>query len=87
VTLAGEFLRGHRDELLQLARNRETQEKAEHPLERIMDIEDIENGVSITTTGIHLARTIGVAIHDAYKGELQYHYNKQENLLRVHWAR
>jgi len=87
VTLTGEFLAGHRDELLHLARNREMKEKADHPLERIMDVEDVEDGVSITTTGIHLARAIGDAMHDAYKGKLEYHYNKEENLLRVHWAR
>ena len=87
VVLKGEFLAGHRDELLQLARNRETQEKAEHPLERIMGIEDVEGGVQITTTDTHLARNIGEAVHSAYKGELEYHYNKEQNLLRVHWAR
>ena len=87
VVLKGEFLAGHRDELLQLARNRETQEKAEHPLERIMAVEDVEGGVQITTTDTHLARNIGEAVHSAYKGELEYHYNKEQDLLRVHWAR
>ena len=52
-----------------------------------MDIENVEDGVSITTTGIHLARAIGDAMHDGYKGKLEFHYNKEENLLRVHWAR
>jgi hypothetical protein len=87
VTLAGEFFGAHRDDLLHLARKRETQEKAEHPLERIMDIADLEDGVLITTTGIHLARDIGEAVHAAYKGDLEYHYNKEENLLRVRWNR
>jgi NMD protein affecting ribosome stability and mRNA decay len=87
VTLEGEFFVAHRDEIIHLARNREAQEKAEHPLERIMAIEDVERGVQITTTDMHLARDIGEAVHDAYKGELQYRYNKEENLLRVHWAR
>jgi NMD protein affecting ribosome stability and mRNA decay len=87
VELHGEFLAGHRDEVLQLARNREAKEKAEHPLERIMDVEDVDGGVLITTTDTHLARDIGEALHSAYKGELEYHYNKEENLLRVHWAR
>jgi NMD protein affecting ribosome stability and mRNA decay len=87
VVLTGEFLAGHRDEVLQLARHREAREKAEHPLERIMDIEDVEGGVQITTTDTHLARDIGEAVHSAYKGELQYHYNKEQNLLRVQWAR
>jgi len=87
VTLEGEFLQAHRDELLQLARNREAKEKAEHPLERIMAIEDVDGNVQITTTDTHLARDIGEAVHAAYKGELEYHYNKEENLLRVHWTR
>jgi len=87
VVLEGEFLAGHRDEVLQLARNREAKEKAEHPLERIMAIEDFEGGVQITTTDTHLARNIGEAVHSAYKGVLEYHYNKEQNLLRVHWAR
>ena len=87
VVLKGEFLAGHRDEVLQLARNREAKEKAEHPLERIMGIEDVEGGVQITTTDTHLARDIGEAVHSAYKGDLEYHYNMEQNLLRVHWAR
>jgi NMD protein affecting ribosome stability and mRNA decay len=87
VTLAGQFLAAHREELLHLARHREAQEKAEHPLERIMAIEDVEGGVLITTTDTHLARNIGEAVHAAYKGLLEYHYNKGENLLRVHWSR
>ncbi|HEU0201076.1 MAG TPA: BCAM0308 family protein [Burkholderiaceae bacterium] len=87
VTLTGDFFVTRRDELLHLARHRESQEKAEHPLERIMGIEDVKDGVLITTTGMHLARDIGEAVHAAYKGTLEYHYNKEENLLRVQWNR
>ena len=87
VTLQGGFFAAHRDEILHLARNREAHEKAEHALERIMAVEEVEGGVLITTTDTHLARDIGEAVHEAYKGDLQYHYNKEENLLRVHWAR
>jgi len=87
VALTGEFFAAHRDEVLHLARNREAHEKSEHPLERIMAVEDVGQGVLITTTDTHLARDIGEAVHAAYKGELEYHYNKEENLLRVQWAR
>ncbi|HTT14058.1 MAG TPA: BCAM0308 family protein [Burkholderiaceae bacterium] len=87
VTLAGEFLAAHRDDVLQLVHDREAREKADHPLERIMSFEDAEDGVSITTTGIHPARSIGEAVYAAYKGHAEYHYNKQENLLRVRWMR
>lgn len=87
VTLSGSFLSEHRDELINLARNCEAREKAEHPLERIMGIEDVQDGVLITTTDTHLAREIGEAVHAAYKGKTEYHYSKEENLLRVHWTR
>lgn len=41
----------------------------------------------VTTTDPHLARRIGDALHHAYKGELEYRYNKQDKLLRVSWSR
>jgi len=87
VTLKGEFFAGHRAEILQRMKNCEEMEKRDHPLERLMDVEDAEDGVQVTTTGTHLARRIGDALYDAYKGELEYHYNKEENLLRVSWRR
>lgn len=87
VTLSGSFLNAHREELLHLVKNQEEHEKAEHPLKRIMKIEDQEDGVLVTTTDIHLARGIGEALHHAYQGELEFHYNEQENLLRVVWER
>ncbi|MCX8115706.1 MAG: BCAM0308 family protein [Burkholderiaceae bacterium] len=87
VTLKGEFFAAHREEILRIARNCETREKAEHPLERIMEVEDLEDGVQITTTDAHLARAIGEAVHDAYKGELEVKYSKEENLVRVYWSR
>jgi hypothetical protein len=42
---------------------------------------------AVTTTDAHLARRIGDALHHAYKGELEYRYNKEDNLLRVAWCR
>jgi len=87
VTLKGDFLREHRDQILHLVRNHEAKEKAEHPLERIMAIEDTADGVLVTTTDTHLARDIAEALYHAYKGELEFHYNKEENLLRATWNR
>lgn len=87
VSIEGEFGREHRDEVLSLARNLETREKAEHPLQRIMDVEEQDDKLMITTTDIHLARNIGEALENAYKGELEFHYLKEEYLLRVRWKR
>ena len=87
VNVSGDFFTSHRDELLQLIRNEEARAKAGHPLKRILDIADENGGTLVTTTDIHLARGIGEALHHAYQGELEYHYNEQEHLLRVAWQR
>lgn len=87
VTLAGPFLQAHREEILNLARNHEEKEKAEHPLKRIMAIEPDGDGMLITTTDPHLARGIGEALHRAYDGELDFAYVDESDLLRVSWRR
>lgn len=87
VSLYGEFFAAHEPEILQLIRHRETQEKTGHPQQRIMDIEKTKHGTVVTTTDIHLARGIGEALHHAYQGELEFHYNPDQNLLRVSWSR
>lgn len=83
VTLRGPFLAAHRDEILRLAHNHEALERAEHPLQRIMAVSEVEGGLLVTTTDAHLARGIAEAVHHAYKGELEFHYNSEENLLRA----
>lgn len=85
VSIEGPFAQSHRAELVNLARNLEQREKAEHPLKRIMSIEEEDGKLLIATTDIHLARNIGDALQNAYKGELDFHYNKEEYLLRVRW--
>lgn len=87
VTVEGQFAQDHREEMLNLVRHLETREKAEHPLQRIMSIDDQYGKLEITTTDIHLARGIGEALQHAYKGDLNFHYNKDQYLLRVHWQR
>lgn len=87
VSMTGRFFREHREEILALAQHCARREGAEHPLERIMGIEDIRGGVLLTTTSIHLARLVAEALHRAHKGELNYRYNRAENLLRANWRR
>lgn len=87
LTLQGSFFVAHRDEIMHTVHNVETRERTEHPLKRIMAIEEKEGTVLVTTTDIHLARGIGEALHHAYQGELEFHYNPQEYLLRVRWTR
>jgi NMD protein affecting ribosome stability and mRNA decay len=87
VTVKGEFIKDHRDEIIALVKSKEDREKAEHPLQRIMAIEDTREGLQVKTTDSHLARGIGEALHDAYKGELKLKYSRDENLLRAVWKR
>lgn len=87
LTLSGEFFHSHRDEIMRLVHNHEKHERTEHPLNRIMAEEEQKDGSTlVTTTDIHLARGIGEALHHAYQGELEFHYNPEQNLLRVNWA-
>lgn len=85
LTLHGEFYQAHQTEIMHLVRNHEKRERAEHPLQRIIAIEDRNGKTIVTTTDIHLTRGIGEALHHAYQGELNYHYNPEQNLLRVDW--
>jgi hypothetical protein len=85
ISLIGDFFAAHEQEILQLIRNHEAKEKQEHPLQRIMDIEKTAHGTLVTTTDIHLARGIGEALLHAYRGELEFHYNPEQILLRVTW--
>lgn len=85
VTLEGPFFTAHSEEIMHMVRNLEQKEKAEHPLKRIVAIEQQGDAVLVTTTDIHLARGIGEALRHAYHGEVEMHYHEGENLLRVHW--
>lgn len=85
--MTGPFFREHREEILSLARHCAQKEGAEHPLERVMAIDETRGGVLLSTTSIHLARRIAEAVRRAHKGELRWHYNRAENLLRASWQR
>jgi len=88
VVLKGDFLKHHKDEIVATIKGKEKREKAEHPLQRIMDIRDVANGaLQVATTDSHLARGIGEAIHQAFQGDLKVRYSKDENLVRVAWKR
>jgi hypothetical protein len=87
LTFTGAFARGHKQELLQLARHQEKMEMAEHPMHRILKIEESRGAILISTTDIHLPKRIGGAVHHAYKGKLDSHYDEGGYLLRMTWNR
>lgn len=86
VTMNGDFVKTHRVEVLRLARNEEKAERDQHPLHRIIQVEERPGGVVVSTTDIHLPRRIGEALRRAYKGRLELHYEKESCLVRVNWT-
>ena len=87
ITLTGKFVGKHRGELIALAHRLEEKAKSEHPLQRIMAIEEGEDRLVIKTTDIHLPHRIADVVHKAYKGHLEQHYDEEGYFVRVNWNR
>jgi hypothetical protein len=87
VTVAGEYFAAHREEILNLIHNVEDKEKTNHPLNRIMVLEERPEGVAISTTDTHLPRRLGEALLRAHGGELDLQYPEEEQLVRAAWSR
>jgi hypothetical protein len=52
-----------------------------------MGIERRPEGLVISTTDTHLPRRIGEALKHAYHGQLELHYDRDEDFVRVNWRR
>jgi hypothetical protein len=87
VTLAGAYLAGHRDEILARVRHIGQLEAREHPLHRVISVEDRGPEVIIETTDIHLPHRIVHALEDAWGGQVQTHYDPEGHFARVRWQR
>lgn len=87
IEIQGGFFDEHHDEILNLVQNVEEKEKANHPMERIMGIEERPDRTVVSTTGIHVARGIGSALASAYHGELSVRYLDEEAGIQVRWTR
>lgn len=87
VTLGGAFATEHATEILNLVRNEEALESAEHPLQRIIAAKQEDGRTVITTTDVHLARRIGEAVAGAFGGKLQFDFGAGEYLIRINWQR
>jgi hypothetical protein len=87
VTLEGGFVAGHRAELLGIVHNQERREKGEHPLHRIIAVDESVDRIVVTTTDIHLPRQIGEALKHAHQGELDIRFGAGEYSVQVNWRR
>jgi hypothetical protein len=74
------------DEIIRLARHQEDAEKREHPLNPIIDIEQEDEAIVITTTDIHLPRRIGAGVKRAFRGKLEEDFDDAGHFVRVTWT-
>ena len=88
LTLKGAFFAEHRTQVLARVVARETHEKAEHPLQRIIAFDDRGPAETVvTTTDPHLAREIAAALKSAFKGTVALDFSLGENRVRATWER
>ena len=85
VTFHGKFGRQQTEEIVHLARRQEEAEKGEHPLNRIISVDEEAQGIVIQTTDIHLPRRIGEAAKSAFHGTLDEHFDEGGYFVRVDW--
>ena len=69
-----------------MARHQEEAEKSEHPLNRIIKIDEDADGIVINTTDIHLPRRIGEAVERAFHGSLNENFDEGGYFVRVNWT-
>lgn len=85
VTLSGTLAGQKKTEILHLARHQEEAEKTEHPMNRIIEVVEAPGEIVINTTDVHLPRRIGEAIHRAFHGTLDMHFDEKAHFVRVTW--
>jgi NMD protein affecting ribosome stability and mRNA decay len=88
VSLRGPWVESHKAELCQLVADHEALALRERPLERVIGIDSGKRtGLTITTTGRHLARAIAHAVQDHYEGRLRVRFEPDDNLVQAVWSR
>ncbi len=87
VTLRGDYLWHHEEEIINILRSTENNAMAKNPLARIMRIQPEGDSLLIETTEEKLAEHIGRALHKAHQGELEVQWSDDHSLCRVNWER
>jgi NMD protein affecting ribosome stability and mRNA decay len=87
VTLRGDYMLLHENEILNIVKHVEAKSRAKNPLGRIMDIQQEHDVMTIGTTEDKLAQKLGREIYKAHKGELHYQWSHDQQFVRVNWSR
>jgi hypothetical protein len=87
VTLSGLYLASHREEILNSIRQQEAKHREKNPIGRIMEINDENGRITVTTSDGKLAQKIGREIYKSQRGELHYQWSHDQRMVRVNWMR
>jgi NMD protein affecting ribosome stability and mRNA decay len=87
VTLRGNYLWKHEDEIRNILKNEENKAYNKNPLERIIRVTRQEDELVIETTEEKLAEHLGRVLQRAHRGELKISWAGNPDLCRVSWER
>ena len=87
VTLRGDYLWEHEEEIRHLLHNEEEKTLAKNPLARIIRITREGNELQIETTEEKLAEHLGRTLNKAHQGDLAVSWDSDHDLCRVTWER
>jgi NMD protein affecting ribosome stability and mRNA decay len=88
LTLSGEFLKEHKDEILTLLKNEAERVAGRSVADRIISMtEEGKERLVVETTTEKLAQHLGRAVYRAYKGELDFRWSEMNKFVRVYWSR
>lgn len=87
LQISGSFLDLHRDQIVHRIRNLERLVREEHPLDRIMRIDERPREIVVYATAEHLVARIGKALRRDFKGTLEIQYAHETKFAAVHWSR
>jgi hypothetical protein len=85
LTLSGAQFNQHRADVLAHLHKVAAREREEHPLNRVMEIEEGRDEVVVTTTDIHTPQRIAEALKRQYRADFDLHYGHDEYSVRVTW--
>ncbi len=87
VTLSGEFLVEHKDEIVTLLQKEAAKVGKRSFDDRIIQMAPEGDKMVVETTTEKLAQHLGRTIYKAYKGDLSFSWSEPNRFVRVYWAR
>ncbi len=87
LTLSGDFLVQHQDEIVTLLEKEAARVGKRSFDDRIIQIAPESGKLVVETTTEKLAQHLGRTIYKAYKGDLSFQWSEPSKFVRVYWSR